>query len=96
MLEKSRGLKVDTVAYDLEDSVTPSKKAEARHNLRELLARPKAEGIGEQAVRINSVDSGLALTDLTEVVSFLNFALYQCPFLNMAGPTGLLSTQDTH
>jgi len=79
MLEKSRGLKVDTVAYDLEDSVTPGKKAEARHNLKELLARPKAEGIGEQAVRINSVDSGLALADLTEVVS-LSFSCLSYDF----------------
>jgi len=70
MLSKSIGLIVDTVAYDLEDSVTPNKKVEARLRLRDFLAEPRAEGIGEQAVRINSVDSGLALADLTEVVSF--------------------------
>lgn len=69
MLDKSRGIaSVDTVAYDLEDSVTPGKKAEARANLRQLLEQPRVAGIREQAVRINSVDSGYALDDLTEVV----------------------------
>ena len=68
MLDKSRGLNVDCVAYDLEDSVTPGKKAEARSNLRQLLEQPRAANIREQAVRINSVDSGYALDDLTEVV----------------------------
>lgn len=68
MLDKSRTLKVDCVAYDLEDSVTPGKKAEARSNVRQLLSQPRADGISEQAVRINSVDSGYALDDLLEVV----------------------------
>lgn len=67
-LEKSRGLTVDTVAYDLEDSVTPGKKAEARSNLRKFLSRERVQGVKEQAVRINAVDSGYALEDLTEVV----------------------------
>lgn len=67
-LEKSRGLNVDCIAYDLEDSVTPSKKAESRKNLRELLGKPRVPGIREQAVRINAVETGLALDDLKEVV----------------------------
>ena len=70
MLDKSRLLSVDSVAYDIEDSVTPSKKAEARQNIRQLLEQPRAEGIGEQGVRINSVESGLALEDLTTVVRY--------------------------
>ena len=68
MLDKSRGLSVDCVAYDLEDSVTPGKKAEARSNIRRLLDQPRVAGIREQAVRINAVESGLALDDLTEIV----------------------------
>lgn len=67
-IEKSRNLNVDCIAYDLEDSVAPGKKAEARVRLRELFQQPKSKTIREQAVRINSVDSGLALDDLTEVV----------------------------
>jgi len=79
-LEKSRGISVDTIAYDLEDSVTPGKKAEARSNLREFLSRERVSNIKEQAVRINSVDSGYALDDLTEVVRMY------CP---MCDPIGL-------
>jgi len=78
-LEKSRGMTVDTIAYDLEDSVTPNKKAEARHNLTDILSRPRSSSIKEQAVRINSVDSGYALDDLTEVVRTL--IPYQDPVL---------------
>ena len=67
-LEKSRGITADCIAYDLEDSVTPGKKAEARSNLKTFLSRDRAANVKEQAVRINSVDSGYALDDLTEVV----------------------------
>ena len=67
-LQKSTSLHVDTVAYDLEDSVASHKKDEARMNLAEFLKKPKAAGIREQAVRINSVESGLALKDLEAVV----------------------------
>ena len=59
---------MDCVAYDLEDSVTPRRKAEARINLRQFLQQPRPARIREQAVRINAVESGLALDDLTEVV----------------------------
>lgn len=68
MLEKAKSLTVDCVAYDLEDSVTPGKKAEARQNIRRLLEQPRSMAIREQAVRINAVQSGLALGDLIEVV----------------------------
>lgn len=70
MLDKSRGLAaVDCVAYDLEDSVTPTRKAEARANIQRLLNQPRSAGIKEQAVRINAVESGFALDDLSEVVT---------------------------
>jgi len=68
-LEKSRGFQnLDSVAYDLEDSVTPSKKPEGRRNILEILNRDRVSGIREQAVRINSVGSGFALDDLTEIL----------------------------
>ncbi|EFE33028.1 uncharacterized protein ARB_00115 [Trichophyton benhamiae CBS 112371] len=69
MLDKSRMLSVDCIAYDLEDSVTPSKKAEARRLVRAALDLPSPAGVRERAVRINSVGSGLALADLTEVLT---------------------------
>lgn len=71
-LEKSRGLTADSVAYDLEDSVTPSKKPEGRANVLQILNRERVSGIREQAVRINSVGSGFALDDMTEVLKGKN------------------------
>lgn len=67
-LEKSKGLVADNITYDLEDSVAPGKKLEARKNLRAFLEGPRAQGVNENAVRINSVDTPYALEDLTEVV----------------------------
>lgn len=43
-------------------------KAEARGLVRRAIDQPTPTSIRERAVRINSVDSGLALGDLTEVV----------------------------
>lgn len=58
----------DNVTYDLEDSVAPHMKSEARSNLRSILNKARPSGIKEMCVRINSVDTGLALDDLTEVL----------------------------
>ena len=69
-LEKSRTIPtIDNVTYDLEDSVTPDRKPEARKALRRFLEQVKPDNVREVAVRINSVDSGHALEDLREVVS---------------------------
>ena len=68
MLEKSRSLNVDCVAYDLEDSVAPGRKPEARKAVSKFLEQPRAKGIRENAVRINAVGNGQALDDLTEIV----------------------------
>ncbi|KAH9873663.1 hypothetical protein IAQ61_004288 [Plenodomus lingam] len=68
MLEKSLTLQADNVTYDLEDSVAPHLKSEARSNLRSILSQPRPPSIKERCVRINSVDTGLALADLTEVL----------------------------
>ncbi|KAG9564153.1 beta subunit of citrate lyase, partial [Aureobasidium melanogenum] len=83
-LEKSRGVAVDTICYDLEDSVTPGKKAEARSNLQSILSRERVSGIKEQAVRINSVDSGYALDDLTQVLKAPNLDALVIPKVNSA------------
>jgi citrate lyase subunit beta-like protein len=68
MLEKSFAMTADNVTYDLEDSVAPHMKPEARSNLRNILNKQRPSGIKEMCVRINSVDTGLALDDLTEVL----------------------------
>lgn len=68
MLDKSRGLNVDCVAYDLEDSVSMNMKVEARQNLRSFFAQPRSAGTKECAVRINAIGSGLEEDDLVELV----------------------------
>ena len=68
MLDKSRGLTADCVAYDLEDSVTSNRKAEARSAIRKFLEQPRADGIKESAVRINAVGTGLEADDIEAVV----------------------------
>lgn len=79
-LDKSRSLTADCVTYDLEDSVTPHMKATARSLVRKAIDQTVPSGIRERAVRINSVDSGLALGDLTEVVSLkcLGWSIGNC------------------
>lgn len=72
MLDKSRGLTADCVAYDLEDSVTSNKKAEARSNIRKFLEQSRADGIKECAVRINAVGTGLEADDIEAVVWHLS------------------------
>ncbi|KAF2154625.1 beta subunit of citrate lyase [Myriangium duriaei CBS 260.36] len=83
-LEKSRGLTVDTVAYDLEDSVTPSQKPTARSNLQSFLSQPRPSSIKETAVRINSVDSGFALDDLTSILKAPHLDALVIPKVNSA------------
>ena len=68
MLDKTRGLNADCVAYDLEDSVTPGRKVEARSNIRRFLEQPRISGVKECAVRINAVGSNYAADDILEVV----------------------------
>ncbi|KAL4910580.1 hypothetical protein BDW74DRAFT_141416 [Aspergillus multicolor] len=91
-IDKSRSLTADCVAYDLEDSVTPHKKAEARSLVRRALDEPAPSGIRERAVRINSVDSGLALADLTEVLQSPNLSTIVLPKVN--APSDLTFVHD--
>ncbi|CAG8932500.1 unnamed protein product [Penicillium salamii] len=83
-LDKSRSLTADCLTYDLEDSVTPHMKAEARNLVRRAIDQPSPTGIRERAVRINSVDSGLALGDLTEVLKSPNLTTIVIPKVNSA------------
>ncbi|KAI0854428.1 beta subunit of citrate lyase [Daldinia vernicosa] len=66
MLTKSLGLTVDTVIYDLEDSVNAEVKAEARdalyQHLRRLPAKPPH--VSEIAVRVNNARSPFIEKDL--------------------------------
>ncbi|KAJ9637090.1 hypothetical protein H2204_005014 [Knufia peltigerae] len=91
-LDKSRSLTADCVAYDLEDSVTPALKAEARTAVRRSLDQNLPGGIKERAVRINSVGSGLALADLQEVVKSKNLTTLVVP--KVEGPGDLTFIRD--
>ncbi|CCG82762.1 Putative uncharacterized protein, partial [Taphrina deformans PYCC 5710] len=63
MLEKSRTLKVDSLTFDLEDSVSQSQKSLARRTVVRHLQN--LQGPQEKIVRINARSSGLAEDDLT-------------------------------
>lgn len=69
MLVKAQAIHVDTLIYDLEDSVAPDLKSEARHLVSGHIASSPQRQRSEVAVRINAVDTGLALDDLTSLVS---------------------------
>ena len=84
MFDKSRSLLVDNVTYDLEDSVTLNRKAEARTNLRKFLESSRPPNIKEQAIRINAVETGLAMDDLTTVLQAPNIDAVVVPKVNSA------------
>ncbi|KLJ10085.1 citrate lyase subunit beta-like protein [Blastomyces silverae] len=96
MLDKSRSLIADCVAYDLEDSVTPTRKAEARTLVRNAINQPMPSGIKERAVRINSVSSGLALADLTEVLQSPNLTTIVVPKVDTASDLHFISDVICH
>lgn len=92
MLDKSRGLGVDCVAYDLEDSVSLNRKDEARQRLRQFLEQPAASGINEVAIRINAIESGLAEKDLAHLCTAPTLNTIVIPKVN--SPTDLTWAAD--
>jgi citrate lyase subunit beta-like protein len=75
---------VDSVSYDLEDSVAPAQKPAARENILAFLSQPRPPHISELSVRINAVSSGLALADLTAVLQAPNLDALVVPKVNRA------------
>jgi citrate lyase subunit beta/citryl-CoA lyase len=67
-LDKARSLAADAVILDLEDSVAPDAKAEARDRVAEAV---KAKGFGarEVVVRINALDTPWGPDDMTAAVA---------------------------
>lgn len=65
-LEKGRTLRVDSLIFDLEESVLVERKAEARRN---AVAAMKEGGYGQRevVVRVNRHDSAWGLDDLTAI-----------------------------
>ncbi|ERF73674.1 hypothetical protein EPUS_00927 [Endocarpon pusillum Z07020] len=95
-LDKSRSLAADCVTYDLEDSVTPNRKAEARSLVRKALDQSQPSSIKERAVRINSVSSGLALPDLTEILQSPNLTTLVVPKVNSPSDLTFISDVVAH
>ena len=76
-LAKADASGADALILDLEDAVSPPNKPLARELVPEFLReRPKAKRTSELWVRINPLDTDLALTDLAAIVA--------------AGPDGLM------
>lgn len=67
-LEKARLLTVDSLVYDLEDSISSGAKPDARRNVESILSQSRPTEAKEQAVRINAVDSGHTRRDLEAIV----------------------------
>ncbi|KAI1114344.1 Pyruvate/Phosphoenolpyruvate kinase-like domain-containing protein [Nemania sp. NC0429] len=86
MLAKSLGVTSDNVTYDLEDSVTPAAKPQARTALREHLAALPARPatVRELAVRINAVSTPFALDDLTALAKLPRVDAVVVPKVNSA------------
>ncbi len=67
-LDKIRDLDCDAVIFDLEDSVAPERKAEARDNLRAFFCAPQPPGM-ERIIRINGLDTEFGNADLELVLA---------------------------
>ena len=68
MLERAKNFPVDIIMVDLEDSVPPEEKVNARHMAIEWV--PKLRALGHRVmVRVNSLDTGLTKDELIAVVS---------------------------
>lgn len=67
-LEKARGLAADGVIFDLEDSVAPEKKQEARDNLCRFFAEGRLTG-RENIIRINALSTEFGALDVETVIA---------------------------
>ncbi|MBU6282484.1 CoA ester lyase [bacterium] len=63
-MEKACGVGADSLILDLEDAVVPDHKGEARERVRDALLEMDFRGT-ERLVRLNPIETGLALDDLT-------------------------------
>ena len=80
-LEKAIGLPSDAFIFDLEDSVPPAEKANARAGVREYA--PKIAS-GRVWVRVNGLETGLAADDLDAVVGVAGLAGFFLPKVETA------------
>ncbi len=84
MIEKAQALDADVIVLDLEDSVPPAEKEQARQIVRKAV--PTLAALGHTVhVRVNPIGSGLTRDDLAAVV---------CPELSGLGLPKAESAQD--
>ncbi|MBV1908797.1 MAG: CoA ester lyase [Kangiellaceae bacterium] len=67
-IEKSRLLHTDCIIFDLQESVPPAQKSEARKTLLRAFENPNF-GYSEKIVRINSLDSEWGMDDIRAVIN---------------------------
>ncbi|OUS30039.1 CoA ester lyase [Thalassotalea sp. 42_200_T64] len=67
-IEKSRSLNADCIIFDLQESVPPSRKAEARQHLVEQL-QDSDFGYSERIVRVNKLSSDWGTDDLAAIAT---------------------------
>jgi citrate lyase subunit beta/citryl-CoA lyase len=70
-LEKAIGLPADAFIYDLEDSVPPAEKANARTGVQEYAPKISDNRVW---VRVNGIETGLAQADLDAVIGVKGLA----------------------
>jgi citrate lyase subunit beta / citryl-CoA lyase len=70
-LDKALGLPADAFIFDLEDSVPPAEKANARAGVRAYAPKMSSERVW---VRVNGLDTGLAEADLDMVIGVAGIA----------------------
>jgi citrate lyase subunit beta/citryl-CoA lyase len=68
MLERARSFNADIIMVDLEDSVPPAEKVNAREMARQWVPRLHNEG-HRVMVRLNSLDTGLTWDEMAAVIS---------------------------
>ena len=66
-IEKAKALNADIICFDLEDSVPFNEKTTARQAIVDVLTK-KAEYRSNIYIRINSLESGLAFSDLKSII----------------------------
>lgn len=68
-IAKGLGTRADAIVFDLEDSVMPARKSEARRVMAEVLAQRPDGYAGQLWVRINPLSTGMAIEDLCAVLT---------------------------
>ena len=90
-IAKADGCGADAVILDLEDAVAPDHKPNARERIAaHLAARPREQRPSQLWVRVNPLDTGLTLTDLSAVTALAPDGI-MLPKINGAEDVRILS-----